>query len=316
LKYALYLEDDEKFLEAEEEFIKANKPKEAIDMYVHEQDWPNALRVAENFDPVSVSDVYIAHARVLSDKGHLKQAEELYISAARPELALAMYQEAELWQDALKLAQLHLPHRVAEVTMSFQSNQAKSGKGGNKKDFLTTARAFEQNKQWAQAIDAYLAARKDVIDSVSDLEDLWDRAIELARNYVPNRYVEVALDVSRRLIALGREETAADILFEINRQDEALSVCINAKKFDKAKALAQGNPVYKKRVDEALQGFLVQEESTGQLVELGRADKALEVLAKKGDWGRLWEVAASQKLAPSAIQNFVVMRCDQVSVML
>lgn len=34
LKHALFLEDDERFGEAEVEFIKANKPKEAIDMYV------------------------------------------------------------------------------------------------------------------------------------------------------------------------------------------------------------------------------------------------------------------------------------------
>jgi len=33
-KYALYLEDEGKFPEAEVEFIKANKPKEAVLMYV------------------------------------------------------------------------------------------------------------------------------------------------------------------------------------------------------------------------------------------------------------------------------------------
>jgi len=37
LKHALFLEDDEKFKEAEEEFVKANKPREAIDMYLHQQ---------------------------------------------------------------------------------------------------------------------------------------------------------------------------------------------------------------------------------------------------------------------------------------
>ena len=32
--------------EAEEEFIKANKPQEAINMYEHKQDWNSALSVA------------------------------------------------------------------------------------------------------------------------------------------------------------------------------------------------------------------------------------------------------------------------------
>ena len=34
LKYAMFLEDEGKFKEAEAEFIKAHKPKEAVLMYV------------------------------------------------------------------------------------------------------------------------------------------------------------------------------------------------------------------------------------------------------------------------------------------
>jgi len=313
LKHALFLEDEEQYQLAEEEFVKANKPKEAIDMYVHQQDWASAIRVAENYDPAAISDVYVAHARVQADAGDFKGAEELYISAARPELALVMLQEAELWQDALRLAQMHLPHRVAEVNMAYQSAQARSGKGGSKKDFIATARGWEQSKQWAQAIDAYLAARKEVIDNVEDLEDLWDRAIELARNHLPNKHVEIATEVSRRLIALGREETAADILFEIGRQDEALTVCLTAKKFEKAKALSQGNAALKRRLDEAYQGHLVlQEDGTGELVELGRTDVALDVLAKRGDWDRLWEVASKEKLSHATVAKYVMMRCSQL----
>lgn len=313
LKYALFLEDEEQFPAAEEEFIKANKPKEAIDMYVHQQDWNNAIRVAENYDPASVSDVYIAHARVQADKSNYKAAEELYLAASRPELALNMYQDLEMWQEALRLAQLHLPHRVAEVTRYVQSVQAKSGKGNSKKEFLTSGKLCEQNKQWTQAIDTYLAARKDVIENVNDLEDLWDRAIEIARNHVPNRYVEVALDVSNRLVSIGREETAADYLFDINRQDQAISVCIAAKKFDKAKELSQGNPSLRKRVDDALQSHLVQrEDGAGQLVDIGKTDVALDVLAKRNEWTRLWEVAAKEKISPSVLAKYVVMRCEQL----
>merc|ERR1711965_651642 len=36
LKYAMFLEDEGRFPEAEEEFIRAGKPKEAIDMYTHQ----------------------------------------------------------------------------------------------------------------------------------------------------------------------------------------------------------------------------------------------------------------------------------------
>lgn len=312
LKHALFLEDEEKFADAEAEFIKANKPKEAIDMYVHQQDWRNALRVAESYDPTAVPDVYIAQARVKIDAGEHKHAEELYLAASRPDLALSMYQEADMWPEALKLCQLHLPHRVADVNMAYQSAQARVGKGGSKSDYMNNGRNYEQNKQWNQAIDAYLSARKDKIDSVDDLEDLWERAIELARTYSPNRHVEVALDVSRRLVDLRREESAADILFEIGRHEEAINVCINGKRYEKAKALAQVNPSLKRRVDEAYQGHLVSNEDTVELLDIGRADVALDVLAKRGDWDRLWEVAAKERVSTQVLGKYALIRVEEL----
>lgn len=156
LKHALFLESDDCFREAEEEFIKANKPKEAIDMYVHQQDWDGALRVAERFDPASIADVYTAQAKLKAESGDYKSAEELYLSASRPELALAMYEEHEMWQEASRLAQLHLPHRAAEVMAHYQNAQARAGRGHGRNDFMSMGRALEQNRQWSQAIDMYL----------------------------------------------------------------------------------------------------------------------------------------------------------------
>lgn len=59
LKYALFLEDESRFKEAEEEFIKANKPQEAISMYEHKQDWHSALQVARQYHPESVNKVFL-----------------------------------------------------------------------------------------------------------------------------------------------------------------------------------------------------------------------------------------------------------------
>eukprot|EP00605_Chrysophyceae_sp_TOSAG23-4_P002142 GSChrysophyteH1.ASY1.ANO1.2369.1 assembled CDS len=255
---------------------KLAEAKEAIDMYVHQQDWANAMRVAESYDPATIPDVLSARARAKADSGDRRGAEELYISAGRPEIALEMYQEADMWPEALNLAQLHLPHRAAEVNMAYQAAQARAGKGG------------------------------------TDLEDIWCRAIELARNHMPNRQVEIALEVSRRLVDVSREETAADILFEIGRAEEAIGVCLQGKKFEKAKELSQGNPALQKRVQEALQGHHIEAEDSHQLVEMGRTDVALDVLAKRGDWDRLWETAQKEHVSPAAIGKFVLMRVDEL----
>lgn len=312
LKHALFLEDDERYAEAEEEFVKANKPKEAIDMYVHLQDWASAHRVAEAFDVSAVPDVYMAQARSKADGSEYKAAEELYLAAARPELALVMYKEADMWAEALRLAQLHLPHMVAEVNASYQGAQARAGKGTSKGDFLVTGRQLEQARQWTQAIDAYLSAKRTKIDSVEDLEELWERALEVARNHVPNRQVEVALEVSKRLVELKREETAADILYEIGRHEEAITVCLNARRFEKAKSLSQGNAALRRRVDEAYQGHLVAKEDTNELMDLGKSDVALDVLAKRGEWERVWEVAAKERMSGATLGKYVLMCIEEV----
>jgi len=46
LKHAQKLEDDKKFKEAEEHYIKAGKPKEAIHMFEFQKDYQAALKIA------------------------------------------------------------------------------------------------------------------------------------------------------------------------------------------------------------------------------------------------------------------------------
>ena len=313
LKHALFLEDDERFKEAEDEFIKANKPKEAIDMYVHQQDWQNALRVAEQHDSTSIPEIYIANAKAKSEAGDFKSAEELYINALHPELALAMYQETEMWNDALRVAQIHLPHRVAEVSSMFQSAQIRSGKSGSKNEVLSVGKNYEQSKQWIQAIDSYLSVKPSKYESSSEAEELWERAVEIARNHLPNRYVDVATEVARRFTEIGQEESAATILFDCGRHDEAISLLIQAKKFEKAKVLAKGNSLLRKKVDDAYQSHLVVREDSKELAEIGQAEVALEVLAKRGDWDRIWELMAKEKLSASVVSKYVLQRVDEVS---
>src|SRR5699024_2490873 len=67
LKYALWLETEGHYNEAEAMFIEANKPKEAVVMYLHANAFDEALRVAEELvqDDEVVKDVLTAQARYL-----------------------------------------------------------------------------------------------------------------------------------------------------------------------------------------------------------------------------------------------------------
>ena len=87
----MYLEDEGRFVEAEHEFLKAKKPKEAVLMYVHNKDWDNAQRIAEQYDPSLTTDVLIGQAKLAFDEKNYQKAESFLLRAQRPELAVKLY---------------------------------------------------------------------------------------------------------------------------------------------------------------------------------------------------------------------------------
>ena len=97
------LEDEGKFSEAESHFVKASKPKEAVLMYVHNQDWEAAQRVAEAHDQDSVGEVLIGQAKVAFEAGDWSKFESLLLRAQRPELAVKQYRDAGMWPEALRV---------------------------------------------------------------------------------------------------------------------------------------------------------------------------------------------------------------------
>jgi intraflagellar transport protein 172 len=64
LRYALFLEDESRFKEAEEEFIRAGKPVEGINMHIHNQDFHSALRVAKQFAPHMTAQILGDQAKI------------------------------------------------------------------------------------------------------------------------------------------------------------------------------------------------------------------------------------------------------------
>ena len=90
-KYAMALEDDGKFQQAESEFILAEKPKEAVLMYIHSKNWINALRIAETYEPASVPEVLQAQAAQCFHDKQFSEFEVLLLRAQMPELIVQKY---------------------------------------------------------------------------------------------------------------------------------------------------------------------------------------------------------------------------------
>ena len=122
----------------------------------------------------------------------------------------------------------------------------------------------------------------------------------------------MALEVAKRLVAIKRDENAADVLFDVGRHEEAVNVCLAAKCFEKAKALAKGNAALKRRVEELYESHLVANENTNELMDIGKAEMAIDVAARQGNWDKVWDVAAKAHASPQVLGKYVLMRVDEV----
>lgn len=195
LKRGMSLEDEGNFSAAEVDFVAAEKPREAIDMYLHAKDWASALRVAEHHDPLSIPDVLLAQGQAAVASSDLATAEALFLDAKRADLAVDAYMAEGAYSDALRVAKKHMPHRVAEVNERIKRamGSTSSGAGGSgaappasfsdarrgavvagvgasaagasasaaamsakSGDMLSMARALESTGEYALAVDTYM----------------------------------------------------------------------------------------------------------------------------------------------------------------
>jgi len=297
LKYAMYLEDEGRFPEAEKEFIKAEKPKEAIDMYVHQQDWANATRVSEAHDSASMGDILIAQAKACIERSEFTKAEALYVRAKKPEQAVKAYKTANRWQDAIRIAREFLPHKVQELMGEHAAYmRGEQGLGAQSHDeLMARGRQLEEGREFSQAIDAYLQVTAAQTKSHDFLEEVWENAVKLAMNHVPARIAEVVETVSKRLMEISRFAQAAELYEGIDKHREAISAYMQGGMWDQARDLArQVGPKVEKEVTEAQRRSMQETGAAEDLVHSGNVAEGIEAYAQKGEWDKCREVAEQQ----------------------
>ena len=84
---------------------------------------------------------------------------------------------------------------------------------------------------------AYLQVTTAQTRNVEYLEEIWEKAVELAMTRCTGRITEVVSEVSKRLVELGRFEQAAEFFEGIDAHKEAIDVYIRAGLWDKAHLL-------------------------------------------------------------------------------
>lgn len=294
LKYAMFLEDEGRFRDAEDAFIKVGKPREAIDMYMHQQDWTAALRVADLCDPATISDVLVAQAQDMMKKEELQKAEALLIRAKRPDVAIIMYRDKMQWDDALRVAEYFLPSKVAEIHSDLaEYMQSQNGGEDSVESLLARGRALELSQNHSEAIDVYLQLDSSLLADFDKLQQVWSLAISLSKENVPERLLEVVSTVAGRLIEAELYEVAGELYEDINATKEATNMYIEAGLWEKARAIgaSSGAPL-QQHVDDLYKEHLIEKGDAAELVKLGHVSGAVEIYVQLGDWPKVHEVAA------------------------
>ncbi|XP_062065144.1 intraflagellar transport protein 172 homolog [Lepus europaeus] len=292
LRYAMYLEDEGKFEEAEAEFISAGKPKEAVLMFVHNQDWEAAQRVAEAHDPDSVAEVLVVQARGALEEKDFQKAEGLLLRAQRPDLALSYYKEAGLWSDALRICKDYMPGQLEALQEEYEREATKKGARGVE-GFVEQARQWEQAGEYSRAVDCYLKVRESGSSSLQ--EKCWMKAAELAIKFLPpQRSLEVVRAVGPQLIGTGKHSAAAELYLNLDLVKEAIDAFIEGEEWNKAKRVAKElDPRYEDYVDQHYKEFLKNQGKVDSLVGVDVV-AALDLYVEQGQWDKCIETATKQ----------------------
>ncbi|XP_069461553.1 intraflagellar transport protein 172 homolog isoform X2 [Ambystoma mexicanum] len=303
LKYAMSLEDEGKFPEAEAEFIKAEKPKEAVLMYVHNQDWDAAQRVAEAHDSESVADVLVGQARFSFDQKEFQKAEAFLLRAQRPELAVKYYKEAAMWSDAIRICKEYIPGKLEQLQDEYEREVAKKGARGME-GMVEQAREWEQAGEYTRAVDCYLKVKD--MDNVNLMEKCWMKAAELAIKFLsPTRSLEVIHIVGPALIGIKKHSAAAELFLNLDLIKEAIDAFIEGEEWNKAKRVAKElDPRFEDYVDQRYKQYLKNQGKVDRLVGVD-VMAALDMYAEQGQWEKCIETASKQNY--NVLHKFVAL---------
>uniref|UniRef100_A0A4W5KBN0 Intraflagellar transport protein 172 homolog n=1 Tax=Hucho hucho TaxID=62062 RepID=A0A4W5KBN0_9TELE len=292
LKNAMMLEDEGKFAEAESEFIKAGKPKEAVLMYVHNQDWVGAQRVAEANDPDSVSDVLVGQAKFCFEQKDFQKAEAFLLRAQRPELAIKYYKDAEMWSDAMRICKEYLPNKLSILQEEYEKEATKKGSRGVE-GMVEQAKEWEQSGEYARAVECYLKVKDSTNGPL--MEKCWMKAAELAIKFLTQeRAVDVIHSVGPRLTQLRKYSAAAELYLNLDLIKEAIDAFIEGEEWNKAKRVAKElDPRFEDYVDQRYKEHLKNQGKADSLVGVD-VMAALDMYAERGQWEKCIETASKQ----------------------
>ena len=127
------------------------------------------------------------------------------------------------------------------------------------------------------------------------LEAVWENAVKLAMNHVPERIGEVVGIVTKRLVEINRHAQAAELYEGIDAHREAIHVYIAGGLWEQARQLCRSAaPQYARDVEEAHKQHLAKSGNAAELVHGGDVHAGIETYAQRNEWDAALQLASQQ----------------------
>ncbi|VDN86329.1 unnamed protein product [Brugia pahangi] len=98
------MENSGRLKDAEQLYIAIGQVNNAIAMYKKTDRIDDMIRLMEKYHIENVKETHLQVAIDLEEKGNLREAEEHYLLANEWKKAVNMYRNAEIWNDAYRIA--------------------------------------------------------------------------------------------------------------------------------------------------------------------------------------------------------------------
>ncbi|KAJ1353159.1 Intraflagellar transport protein osm-1 [Parelaphostrongylus tenuis] len=297
VRMAIQMEEEGRLDQAAHHFIAAGKPDEAVAMYIHECDWRNAEQIAKEHAPESLPDVFIAEARKALEDGDNTRAESCLLRANRPDIILKFYQDNAMWPDALRIAKEYLPHQLLQLQEEFEQVELLGG-GRGVSSLLAQGRAFEEQREWAKAVQAYLKINHSTTNDESMIIDAVLKCADLALRFLASTNEEMVIKVLDALELNNCYEKMAELLLAIGQNRQAVIALTKSQQWSKAKQVAtEFVPEMIADVEAQYKEWLTLEGRVGELIDVD-VISAIDLLIAKGEWDKALDAAKQQKHKP------------------
>ncbi|CAJ0583687.1 unnamed protein product, partial [Mesorhabditis spiculigera] len=183
-RIAVQMEEEGRLEEAAKHYIEGGKAEEAVAMFIHDQDWTNAEKIA---------------------------------NAGRPDIIMRYFKEQAMWPDALRIAKEYLPNQLSSLQEEFDKEELRSGARGVE-SFLAQGREWEQNGEYYRAVQAFLKVGEhektaelllalgntaDAIHALCEAQQ-WGKARQVANEFMPEALAEIDAAYKNSLKSEGR----------------------------------------------------------------------------------------------------------------